>query len=403
MGDTKMDAVSSSDSSSSGRFSSSSETSSSGTVSTSDTIISLGCYTDCVDHICSASNRALPYGPQTYDYDITSCSNACIDHNFFALQNGGQCFCGNDLAMAQQYGASTECPSDQLGAAWANNLFIRMKNFDSSFDTVASSSASNSADSASDSADSASQSSDAASETVASSPGSAFSSSHAISSSAGPASESASTSADSATKSSDSASSSEPASESTDSASDSFTSLGCYADNADNRALPFGLQAIGYDITSCSIACSDFDYFALQNGGQCFCTKNLAMAQQYGPSTGCPSDGLGGWLANNLFTRTTPVAWLGCYADSASNRALPFGPQAIGYDVTSCRKACHIDDYQYFALQNGGQCFCGNDLTRAKQYGKLSKGCPFSQLGGDKYVRSKKYPSQSLLDLGFWL
>ena len=39
----------------------------------------------------------MRYGPMQYGYDPSSCSEACDDYKYFALQNGGWCSCENDL------------------------------------------------------------------------------------------------------------------------------------------------------------------------------------------------------------------------------------------------------------------------------------------------------------------
>ena len=67
---------------------------------------------------------------------------------------------------------------------------------------------------------------------------------------------------------------------------------------------------------------------------------------------------------------------IGCYRDNR-NRALPLYSNyrhngGRGPDYPSCYKAALRANKRYFALQNGNQCFLGNDLNRATRYGRVS-------------------------------
>eukprot|EP01083_Nonionella_stella_P192709 712180_1 len=157
----------------------------------------IGCYKD-------NSPRALPSGPHDWGYNIASCSNACLDYTYFALQAGSWCSCGNDYGHAIKYGTATNCPSNRLGGSLANDLFRHYKH------------------------------------------------------------------------------------------------IGCYTD-ASPRALPSGPHNWGYNIESCADACVGYTYFALQAGSWCSCGNDYKKATDYGTSTGCPSNKLGGALANDLF------------------------------------------------------------------------------------------------------
>ena len=52
------------------------------------------------------------------------------------------------------------------------------------------------------------------------------------------------------------------------------------------------------------------------------------------------------------------------------------GPRKYGYDQKTCHEACQ--GYQYFALQNGGWCVCGDAYSTQSQYEKK----PDSECGG---------------------
>jgi len=66
---------------------------------------------------------------------------------------------------------------------------------------------------------------------------------------------------------------------------------------------------------------------------------------------------------------TTSYSYIGCYADTG-NRALD---DYLGtMTIEACHEASVANGYTYFGVQAGGQCFCGNSLSEATQYGTAS-------------------------------
>ena len=61
--------------------------------------------------------------------------------------------------------------------------------------------------------------------------------------------------------------------------------------------------------------------------------------------------------------------WQGCYRDSREARLFSEGPRAFGHSSQACAAAC--TGHRYFALQGGGQCFCGRTLGRRTNHSKL--------------------------------
>ena len=51
--------------------------------------------------------RPLPYGPLKYGFTSDSCASECKGFEFYALQYGSWCGCGNDLAHATRLGAGS--------------------------------------------------------------------------------------------------------------------------------------------------------------------------------------------------------------------------------------------------------------------------------------------------------
>ena len=78
----------------------------------------------------------------------------------------------------------------------------------------------------------------------------------------------------------------------------------------------------------------------------------------------------------NYENETSVWKHVGCYTDDFSDvnsewiMALPVLVNlARGMNVSECFQFCHTDNYKYFAMQIGVQCWCGNDKTTATQCG----------------------------------
>ena len=81
----------------------------------------------------------------------------------------------------------------------------------------------------------------------------------------------------------------------------------------------------------------------------------------------------GNWILDTTPTTKEPTIdfkYLGNWRDGGNRRVPVY--KGMTYSQAGCNQLCK--DYSYFSLQYGnghsGQCFCGNDLTRAKSYGK---------------------------------
>ena len=79
----------------------------------------IGCYVDDVNRdLKDAKNTGFGY--------IDACNEACKEYNYFALQNNGECRCGNDYGTAVQYVQKfdEECGgAEGLGRLWRNSIF----------------------------------------------------------------------------------------------------------------------------------------------------------------------------------------------------------------------------------------------------------------------------------------
>lgn len=68
------------------------------------------------------SSRAMPnyMGTDTSANSVETCSKKCDGYNFFGLQDGGQCFCGNDWDDSTKYGAGN---CGEKGGPWCNFIY----------------------------------------------------------------------------------------------------------------------------------------------------------------------------------------------------------------------------------------------------------------------------------------
>lgn len=80
----------------------------------------IGCYND-------TGNRAIPTQLPNVP-NQQGCQQYAIENNasVFGLQYYGQCFIGNDINQAQEYGPASNCPS--MGGAWTNQVYQRSNN-----------------------------------------------------------------------------------------------------------------------------------------------------------------------------------------------------------------------------------------------------------------------------------
>mmetsp|Transcript_59716 Transcript_59716/g.98560 ORF Transcript_59716/g.98560 Transcript_59716/m.98560 type:complete len:1479 (-) Transcript_59716:93-4529(-) len=171
----------------------------------------LGCYAD-------TGSRALRYGPHQYGFTPDTCSKACKEHKYFALQHNGWCCCDDELAHVTKYGLSTNCPANRMGGGWANDVF---ENGENPYDL-------------------------------------------------------------------------------NEQSDERYIWRGCYKDTG-SHALRHGPHAWHYNAKTCSVACKDFKYFALQAGSWCSCEDSWKHATKYHGATSCPANHVGAGWANDIY------------------------------------------------------------------------------------------------------
>ncbi|CAM9199998.1 unnamed protein product [Ectocarpus sp. 12 AP-2014] len=186
-----------------------------------------------------------------------------------------------------------------------------------------------------------------------------------------------------------------------------YESLGCFADDVGDRALPIQSDICGEGETAMSPSiCASYcetqgaTFFGVQFSYECFCGLSTADYDKHGslPDSDCeylcdanPDQFCGGFGAMEVFTieapaeteapatsplvaqpiepvapspttPTTPTpsdaSFLGCFAD-ADDRVFSVSTASASMTSATCAAIC--SDYAYYATQFGEECWCGNN------------------------------------------
>lgn len=148
--------------------------------------------------------------------------------------------------------------------------------------------------------------------------------------------------------------------------------LGCYVDQGP-RLLPENLLGAN-DMTAqkCAAHCSNYKYFGVEYGRECWCgnTQPKAVAAEADCSFGCAGDDAqlcgAGSRINVWGPLPTPPTvgdfeYEGCFTDKGNLRSLT---GRVMYDsaMTLDKCATFCSAYNYFGVEFGSQCYCGVDL-----------------------------------------
>lgn len=138
--------------------------------------------------------------------------------------------------------------------------------------------------------------------------------------------------------------------------------LGCYVDdwNRDMEHEHGRIYGARYIEKECSMICKGYLFFSLQAGNQCWCSNSYNTQEHYKKvdDRECTHKGkkkTGGALRNAVYSHG--YSYEGCYSDNW-DRALD-KEIGYGYKHYTCFEACK-EEYLYFAIQDGSQCFCGH-------------------------------------------
>lgn len=174
---------------------------------------------------------------------------------------------------------------------------------------------------------------------------------------------------------------------------DGWSNVGCAVDSVSARVLG-ARQTSASDMTAatCANFCSDFAYFGLENGNECYCGHSFGgdLVDDGECALPCRGDGLtvcgdadrlSVYQAIDMPSAAVTVGdflYLHCGADNVGDRALQ-GGYIHGDDITpeKCAEACA--DFAYFGLEFGRECYCGNEYEGVEQ----DEGECFKRCSGD--------------------
>ncbi|ENH67518.1 WSC domain-containing protein 2 [Fusarium oxysporum f. sp. cubense race 1] len=359
---------------------------------------SIGCYTE------ATNARALPNGRGNNPPTVANCVQACSNENFVyaGVEYGGECYCGNSFSDGSVPAPITDCgmtcngnsseycggPSRlnvyELNAVYSSSLPTSMGAFVASAVTT-----SRSTSVASSSTTSSTTSSSISTTSSTSSTASRVSSTTTTSSSTSITSSSTTSRASSTTTSTTSTTSTTIKPTATGpSISDTvgtWAFQGCWTEGFLIRALNSKATASD-DMTleSCASFCSGFTYFGTENSRECYCGNQLnfgsiqALNQKDCSATcaGDKTDYCGGTLRLQLYkagakTTTTPSVDQGnknftsysCVSEPFLGRLLPQLVMSDGNSMTidTCLEKCWM--YKYAGVENGRECWCGNNIN----------------------------------------
>ena len=148
--------------------------------------------------------------------------------------------------------------------------------------------------------------------------------------------------------------------------------VGCFKDNIEDRDF-IGLFSLSMNKGAselCEDFCNGYYYFALQNGGECFCGNQFGKhgaAPEDDCNYTCKSDTTkmcGGALRNSVY-RTTSLfySYVGCFIEE-SGFSGKRGTMALLQNNAfpgKCKEFCRHQ--QYFAVYGGKDCFCLDSLS----------------------------------------
>jgi hypothetical protein len=157
-----------------------------------------------------------------------------------------------------------------------------------------------------------------------------------------------------------------------------FTSLGCHSDLVNGaRALSASASfENGMTVDRCFALCSNFKYFGVEYGTECYCgntidagSTSVDAAECSFPCGGdatqqCGAGARINLYQNNAYTAPGPASspqypYVGCFVDTPA-RVLPDKLTGAN-DMTIAKCAQNCEGYAFFGTQWSQECFCGNN------------------------------------------
>lgn len=162
----------------------------------------------------------------------------------------------------------------------------------------------------------------------------------------------------------------------------SFVYRGCYSDSGNARSLA---GRASYDdamtVEKCAAACASYSLFGVEYGSQCFCGTELATASEARPEAECamPCGGDATTLCGDtnrlsVYARPTSAeavvssketvggfSYQSCWSDSVGERSLADKTTASNtMTLETCATFC--EGFTYFGVEYSTECFCGNAI-----------------------------------------
>lgn len=151
--------------------------------------------------------------------------------------------------------------------------------------------------------------------------------------------------------------------------------LGCYGDNGHTHILPVGpFGARDMTMAKCESHCHDYSYFGITYGWECYCGNSpprhsVHESECNHPCAGDDREYCGGKHHMSIWGSPLPspqhvgkYKYQGCYTDNTADRSLTgLVVRDSAMTLELCAEIC--DDYSWFGVEYGTQCFCGTSLT----------------------------------------
>ncbi|KAM7198966.1 WSC domain containing protein [Rhypophila sp. PSN 637] len=142
-------------------------------------------------------------------------------------------------------------------------------------------------------------------------------------------------------------------------------------------------------VEKCANYCTDYKYFGVSNGRECYCGDSLAGSALQPASCnvackGAPGEFCGGATSLNVYERAHALEivpssgefeYQTCWTDggSSSHALTDTGFSSTKMTVPKCADFC--EGYTYFGVSGGNKCYCGDDINPATQEAESQGEC----------------------------
>lgn len=350
-----------------------------------------GCYTE------ATNGRALSdKGIATGDMNIENCAGNCTGYNYWGVEYGSECYCGNTVAAGSIKAPDTDCSmtcagnSSELCGNGNRLSFYTLNGFNGTIPMTSSS---------------------------APYPTSTGNSSITLSSA------SSSTTSISNSSSTSSNSTSQTTGPTAVPKANHFALQGCYTEGTSGRALSAASSANDtLTVEACAAFCSAYTYMGVEYSTECYCDNSLATSSIPAATTDCSmtcggnaNEFCGGpnrltfyessaGVQNSTITSSAPTStsnsstspssttttgpttvpssgtfsYTACYSEGTSSRALSANSTANGaMTVAQCASFCK--GYTYMGLEYASECYYDNSIAAGAV--PASSGCSMACSG----------------------